>query len=220
MIRTPLPHVVHLALLAAASCAGAELYVGANGGWLFTKADELGLSFGRNGATSSTALKRASFGPSISLRNLPWGLSVEASAFRRGARRDELSGLAEITQDGFHFPVWEVPLIVSRPLVPARFPIRPVLGAGAALRILGNGYVDRLEYSTFPNTPVNRTRFSATPEAPVQKGLAVQGGVDFRLGQRWLLSPGVRYTHWTSKHFNPGTEQLDFVLGLHFRLLP
>lgn len=217
MLRTTL----RLALLTAAlSCPGAELYVGGNGGWLFTKAEELDLNSGRNGNRSSTILKRAAFGPSISVRNLPWGLSVEASALRRGARRDERSGLAEIRQDGFHFPVWEVPLLVSRPLVPASFRIRPVLGAGATLRILGGGEVDRLEYSTFPNTPVNRTRFPSTPDAPLQKGITVQGGVDLKLSKRWLLTPGVRYTHWTSKHFNTGTEQLDFVLGLHFRLLP
>lgn len=212
--------VLLMAAIGTLSSTGAELYVGANGGWLFHKADELGLQYGRNNQVSSTSLKRASFGPSISVRELPWGLSVEAAAFRRGARRDESYGLANMTRDGFHFPIWEVPLIVSRRLAPADARIRPTIGAGATLRILGRGEVNRLEYSTFPNTPVYRTRFSATPDAPMQTGLSVQGGVDFKLGSRWLLSPGVRYTHWTSQRFNTTTEQVDFVLGLHFRILP
>jgi hypothetical protein len=155
-----------------------------------------------NGVTSSTT-QRYLVGPTAEL-HLPWGFGVEVDALYRHFNYQDVVGsttgaLNNINSVGD----WEFPVLLKY-----RFPakvIRPYLDAGVAF--------DRLSGFT--------SAVTGSPEKGTTTGAVVGAGIDIHLLILHLL-PEVRYTRWTSQHFNvtnvlsSNQNQAEVMVGITF----
>lgn len=119
-------------------------------------------------------------GPYIELR-LPAGFAVELDALYQTYEYRQIVPGATLDRNSHD---WQFPLLAKYKFLPG--PIKPYVEAGAAFSHLSVGNVRELD---------DRNTW----------GFVLGGGVDFKLG--WVhLTPEVRYTGWTSRHFDsPGT---------------
>jgi outer membrane protein W len=155
-----------------------------------------------NGVTNATT-QRYLVGPTVEL-HLPWGFGVEVDALYRHFNYQDVVGsttgaLGSVTGVGD----WEFPLLLKY-----RFPakvIRPYVDAGVAF--------DRL--SNFTST------VTGNPEKGTTTGAVVGVGIDIHVLILHIL-PEVRYTRWTSQHFNVANvlnsnqNQAEFMVGITF----
>ena len=122
---------------------------------------------------------RYTFGPDVELR-LPDGFGVELDALYQTFEYRQIVPSPTRDQNSH---TWEFPLLLKKKFLPG--PIKPYLEAGAAFSHLSVGDVRELD---------DRNTW----------GLVVGGGVDLKLGPVHF-TPEVRYTGWTSRHFDsPG----------------
>ena len=140
---------------------------------------------------------RYTFGPYLELR-LPAGFGIEMDALYKTYEYRQIVPSPGITQNSH---AWEFPFLVKKRFLPG--PVKPYLETGAAF--------DHLSTANFRELH-DRNAW----------GLVVGGGVDVRLG-RLHITPEIRYTGWTSRHFeSPGTllqsnrNQAAFLLGIGF----
>ena len=155
-----------------------------------------------NGVTS-TRTNRYLVGPTAEL-HLPWGFGVEVDALYRrfdytnvvGSTTGALGSVATVGD-------WEFPLLLKY-----RFPakvVRPYVDAGVAF--------DRL--SGLAST------VSGSPEKGTTMGAVLGAGLDVHLAIVHIL-PEIRYTRWTSQHFNisnvlsSNQNQAEFMVGITF----
>ena len=155
-----------------------------------------------NGVTSTTT-NRYLVGPTAEL-HLPWGFGVEVDALYRhfdytniiGSTTGALGSVASVGD-------WEFPLLLKY-----RFPaklIRPYLDGGVAF--------DRLTGLT--------STVTGTPEKGTTIGAVLGAGVDIHVLVLHLL-PEIRYTRWTSQHFNVANvlssnqNQAEVMVGITF----
>lgn len=119
-------------------------------------------------------------GPYVELR-LPAGFGVELDALYQTYEYRQVVPAPTRSQSSHD---WQFPLLVKYRFLPG--PVKPYLEAGAAFSHLSVN--DVLELN-------NRNTW----------GLVVGGGVDVKVGPVHI-TPEVRYTGWTSRHFeSPGT---------------
>lgn len=153
--------------------------------------------------TASTTTNRYIVGPMVELR-LPAGLGVEFNALYRHFDYTNIVGstVNAVTSTG-HSGAWEFPLVAKY-----KFPshvIRPYLEAGVAWDTL--------------------TGLTATAGITSQKstvmGAVIGGGLDIH-AIILHVSPELRYTRWTSQHFNvagvlhSNQDQAEFLVGITF----
>src|SRR5437016_2610486 len=139
---------------------------------------------------------RYTFGPYVELR-LPAGFGFEVDALYKTY---EYRQVVPSTFDR-NSHAWEFPFLVKKRFIPG--PIKPYLEAGGAFSHLSVADVPELH---------DRSAW----------GLVVGGGVDLKLGVLHF-TPEIRYTGWTSRHFDsPGTllqsnkNQAAVMLGIGF----
>jgi opacity protein-like surface antigen len=123
---------------------------------------------------------RYTFGPYVELR-LPAGFGVELDALYRTFEYRQVLPARTFDQNSH---AWEFPLVIKKKFLPG--PVKPYLEAGAAFSHLSVNDVTELH---------DRNTW----------GFVVGGGVDLKAGPLHF-TPEVRYTGWTSRHFDsPGT---------------
>ena len=123
---------------------------------------------------------RYTFGPYVEVR-LPAGFGVELDGLYQTFEYRQVVP-APMRDQNSH--AWEFPLVVKKRFLPG--PVKPYLEAGAAFSHLSVRDVTELN---------DRNTW----------GFVLGGGVDLKVGPIHL-TPEVRYTGWTSRHFDsPGT---------------
>jgi opacity protein-like surface antigen len=140
---------------------------------------------------------RYTFGPYAELR-LPAGFGVEVDALYRTFEYRQVVP-SPIRDQNSH--AWEFPVLIKWRFLPG--PVKPYVEAGGAFSHLSTSQVPELH---------DRNTW----------GLVVGGGIDFKLGF-FHVTPEIRYTGWTSRHFDsPGTllqsnrNQAAVMLGIGF----
>lgn len=152
---------------------------------------------------ASTSTNRYIVGPTVEL-HLPFGFGVEFDALYRHFDYTDIvgSGVNAITSTG-HAGAWEFPLVAKY-----RFPshiVRPYVEAGVAWDTL-SGVTNTLGITTQNGTVM---------------GAVFGGGIDIH-AIVIHISPGLRYTRWTSQHFNvsgvlnSNQSQAEFLVGITF----
>jgi opacity protein-like surface antigen len=123
---------------------------------------------------------RYTFGPYVEVR-LPAGFGVELDALYQTYEYRQVVPAPTIDQNSH---AWEFPLVVKKRFLPG--PVKPYVEAGGAFSHLSVNDVAALN---------DRDTW----------GLVLGGGVDLKVGPVHF-TPEVRYTRWTSRHFDsPGT---------------
>lgn len=140
---------------------------------------------------------RYTFGPYVELR-LPAGFGIELDALYKTYEYRQVVPAPTLDRTSH---AWEFPLLVKKRFLPG--PVKPYLEAGAAFDHLSVHNVTELH---------DRNTW----------GLVIGGGVDLKLGVL-RFTPEIRYTGWTSRHFDsPGTllqsnrNQAAVMLGIGF----
>ena len=189
-----LPLGLVLATFSAVSVFGQPFGIGVKGG---VPLNDAFVTTSTNPVQYVADTHRYTFGPYVELR-LPGGFGVELDALYKTYEYRQVIPAPTRDQNSH---AWEFPLLVKKRFLPG--PIKPYLEAGAAFDHLSVGDVLELH---------DRNSW----------GLVVGGGVDFKLGFLHV-SPEIRYTGWTSRHFeSPGTllqsnrNQAAVMLGLGF----
>jgi hypothetical protein len=155
-----------------------------------------------NGVTSSST-NRYIVGPTLEL-HLPAGFGVEFDAVYRHFDYTNVvgSGVNAITSTG-RSGAWEFPLMAKY-----RFPsriVRPYVAAGIAWDTL-SGVTNAVGITTTNSTVT---------------GAVLGGGIDIH-AIVIHVSPEIRYTRWTSEHFNisnvlsSNQNQAEFLVGITF----
>jgi len=135
---------------------------------------------------------------------LPFGLGVEFDALYRHFDYTNVvgSGVNALTSTG-HSGAWEFPLVAKY-----KFPshiARPYVEAGVAWDTL-SGVTNAVGITNQKGTVI---------------GAVLGGGIDIHLVVLHI-SPGLRYTRWTSQHFNlngvltSNQNQAEFLVGFTF----
>jgi hypothetical protein len=152
---------------------------------------------------TSTSTNRYLVGPTVEL-HLGWGFGLEVDALYRHFDYTNIVGstigaLGSVTSAGD----WEFPLLVKY-----RFPskvVRPYVDGGVAF--------DRLSGLT--------STVTGSPEKGTTMGAVLGVGIDVHILILHLL-PELRYTRWTSQHFNianvlsSNQNQAEVMVGITF----
>ena len=155
-----------------------------------------------NGVTSTTT-NRYIVGPMVELR-LPFGLGVEFDALYRHFDYTNILLVNDTRLLGTgHSGDWEFPL-VAKYRFPSRI-VRPYVEAGVAWDTL----------SGLTNT------IGITEQRGTVMGAVLGAGIDIHL-LVLHIAPELRYTRWTSQHFNVSNflnsnrNQAEFLVGITF----
>jgi len=162
-----------------------------------------------------TNSKQFILGPMIEL-HLPWGFAIEGDVLYRHFDYHALPSLPDIGSYGASTNDWEFPILLKYRFA-ARGPVRPYVGLGVAFDTLQGvtnlGTLGNIA-GTEPSTPTEEKN-SGT------EGVVLEGGLDFHF--LFLhIAPELRYTRWTSQHFNlpnvlsSNQNQAEFLVGLTF----
>jgi len=134
----------------------------------------------QNPVTYIADTHRYTFGPYLEVR-LPYGFGIELDALYRTYEYRQVLPSPVLDRNSH---AWEFPLVVKKRFLPG--PVKPYIEAGAAFSHLSVGDFRELH---------DRNTW----------GFVVGGGVDLKAGPLHF-TPGIRYTGWTSRHFDsPGT---------------
>jgi opacity protein-like surface antigen len=194
---------IGLVLVLSISCATAQgLGIGVKGGVpfsdVFKATGETGLL-----ATeiSHTSTQRFTLGPMLEVR-LPFGLGVEFDAlYKRFDQTGESIHVGSTVMKTGNS--WEFPLLGKYRI--GRSFAKPYVEAGVSFNHL-SGYL--VPFRTLPNPP------SSQPEASTTRtGVALGVGIELKL-RVVRISPGIRFSHWGDHFPVPGTNPVDFLLGV------
>jgi hypothetical protein len=195
-----------LLLLGAASVAAQPVSFGLKGGVPLTDfVDSVG-----NGSTLSLVQhpQRYIFGPEFELR-LPWGFSIEVDALYRRVNYQVVPttaaavGTSLVTSND-----WEFPALLKYRFA-SRGPVRPFVDAGVAF--------DHLQGLTDTVT----SAVGGQLKNPGTLGAVAGAGLDVHF-LMIHIAPELRYTRWTSQHFNlanvltSNQNQAEFLVGITF----
>jgi outer membrane protein W len=202
-----------LLLLAAALLPAQPVSYGLKGGVPLTDfIDAVG-----NGAGLSAVEhpQRYLLGPTIELK-LPRGFAVEADVLYRRLNYQTAGTTATAAGAGLVTSNdWEFPLLLKYRFAGKKF-VRPYVDAGVAF--------DRLQglTDTVANTVGTLTNSASTGlKNSGTMGAVMGAGLDFHV-LVLHISPEVRYTRWTSQHFNLANvltsqqNQAEFMVGFTF----
>jgi Outer membrane protein beta-barrel domain len=162
---------------------------------------------------SSTVTNRYLVGPTAEL-HLPFGLGIEVDALYRHFNYQNIfgSGVNAVTSLNTT-GAWEFPVLLKY-----RFPgklARPYLDAGVAWDKLA-GLSNTITHSVSSGTIVNPSGEANSSTT----GFVIGGGLDLHFVVHIL--PELRYTRWTSQHFNLASilnssqNQAEFMVGITF----
>jgi opacity protein-like surface antigen len=202
------------ALLFAAPFAYPQLIsFGVKAGVPFTDAFKTAQS-GDLGYVSDT--KRYTVGPTVEV-NLPFGLGIELDALYRRLNYEASeagTGTDPFVRRTVTANAWDFPLLLKwkagvRPLQPF-FVVGPTFRGLSNLKTAGSFFTG--------------SRDDDPPELRRDFTTGFTAGVGVRLGNRWALSPEVRYTRWgwdtfrapQSSFLRSNPDQVEFLLGLTF----
>jgi hypothetical protein len=189
---------------------------GVKGGLPLTSASDSQLESSRSFyGTVDFEMKRYAFGPTVEVK-LPFGFRFEADALYQHVRTTAISATAfptgALTFQTTAASPWEIPLLLKHRFGHGRF--TPYASAGSTLRRIGDVTYNQWSMPP-PGYPASFTHVIYPSGEPVRAGITAAGGVSVRT--RFLrFEPELRYTHWTSDHYLPTTEQLDFLVGITF----
>jgi opacity protein-like surface antigen len=137
------------------------------------------------------------WGPYVELR-LPAGFGIEVDGLYKTYEYRQVVPAPTIDQNSH---AWEFPVLIKKRFLPG--PVKPYLEGGASFSHLSVHDVGELH---------DRNTW----------GLVIGGGLDLKLGGVHI-TPEIRYTGWTSRHFDsPGTllqsnrNQAAVMLGIGF----
>jgi hypothetical protein len=169
-----------------------------------------------SGSASSAISKTQRYivGPMFELR-LPWGFSIEADALYRQFSYQIVSAAPTTIVSNVSSNDWEFPVLLKYRFA-AHGPVRPFAGLGVSF--------DKLQGLT--NAASSTVTGIANGNPPELKnsgtvGAVLEGGLDFHL-LFIHIAPEIRYTRWTSQHFNlpnvlsSNQNQAEFLVGLTF----
>jgi hypothetical protein len=158
--------------------------------------------------TSSTVTNRYVVGPEAEL-NLPFGLGIELDALYRHFSYSNVIGSVGSALTTTGQGDWEFPLLLKYKL-PSMI-VRPYVEAGVAWDTLmgaANGIVD-------PLTNIRVATKGTTMGAVIGAGVDIHAVVIH-------IKPELRFTRWTSQHFNVANvlssnqNQAEFLVGITF----
>jgi hypothetical protein len=199
--------------------------IGVEGGVRAT--DDLSGTPNPMGAILNPESKRYIVGRKLEAR-LRWHFSFEFDALYRDIGFTGVTGFlnspvgGSVTREGLNS--WEFPMTVKY-----RFPgvrrLHPFAGVGYSPRILYGSYATLGAYANPTTSALIYYSGKTGISYPVSQGLVVSGGVEF--GPRHLLiSPEVRYVHWSADFLNdfgegPGysspQNELYVLVGIAWR---
>jgi hypothetical protein len=192
-------------LAAAATACAQPISFGGRIGAPLSDAFKAGVSGNLSYASTS---RRLVIGPTVEL-NLPFRTSIALDLLHRQLGYAQVSpGQASVTSAN----QWEFPLILKHRLNDGL--ARPYLGAGVAFSKLSGVKTLAASVATL-NTPEFRKGATA--------GIVFAGGVEVR-ALLVKISPEIRYTYRSSRHFQSAVadllrsnvNQFDFLLGVTF----
>jgi hypothetical protein len=202
-----------LLLLGAAVLPAQPISFGVKGGLPLT--DFINTVNNSNFSTLTSSTQRYIVGPMFELR-LPWGFSIEADALFRQFNYHALPSLPDVGSLGASTNDWEFPILLKYRFASHAF-VRPYVGAGVAfdkLQGITNLATTGNINGNVPSTPAELKNSSTM-------GAVLEGGLDIHL--LFLhIGPEVRYTRWTSQHFNlpnvlsSNQNQAEFLVGITF----
>ena len=159
--------------------------------------------------TSNSVTNRYIVGPEAEL-NLPFGLGVELDAlYRHFSYTNAIGSVGSALTSAGHAGDWEFPL-VAKYKFPTRI-IRPYVEAGVAWDTL----------TGVKNSVFNAAGLSIGPAKSTVTGAVIGAGVDIH-AVVIHVKPELRYTRWTSQHYdvsgvlNSNQNQAEFLLGITF----
>lgn len=156
---------------------------------------------------------RVVFGPTIQFHWDRYAVQLDALYRGYGLRSSgNLLGLGFTSRSTGR--TWEFPLLLKRKFNSPEVAVRPFLGAGVAMRYLGQTSVLAAN---------DRSASEQTSTRQLTFGLPLAAGMEFRL-QRFRLSPELRYTLWTADNatpirtqlFDPNYNQFQLLFGFTF----
>jgi hypothetical protein len=159
--------------------------------------------------TASTVTNEYIVGPEAEL-HLPFGFGIEFDALYRHFRYTDIAGSASsaVTSTG-HAGAWEFPLVAKYKL-PGKI-ARPYVEGGVAWDTLMG--VQKAASNLFTN--------GVGPAKSTVTGIVLGAGLDIH-AIVLHIAPEIRYTRWTSQHYNsPGVlssneNQAEFLVGFTF----
>lgn len=205
---------VWVLLLGSTASFGQLVSVGVQGGIPISAVEDTGFSVGRYNSRTTFELKRYTVGPAVEVA-LPLRFRVESGALYKRVRLDRFSGPAPAgyIAEGSRANVWEFPLLLKRRFTSAR--LAPFVALGSTFRRVGELSVDYLLVPPVPGYLAERQHYTADSDAGLRIGTTAAGGVSRRIGL-FRVEPEIRYTHWTSQHYLPTTEQIEFLMSVAF----
>jgi opacity protein-like surface antigen len=170
----------------------------------------------------TTTTNRYIVGPTLELR-LPAGFGVEVDALYRHFRYDSVSSLVDaVSTLNTSGGAWEFPLLLKKRLFHG--PIRPFVDAGISFNKIA-GLSQTVQTVVFPNRTTTATNSSpAELKDSSSSGFTMGGGVEIK-ALLLRVTPEIRYTRWSTQHFNAtifngslssNLNQAEFLLGFTF----
>lgn len=190
-----------LCLLAASAAAGQSIGAGIKGGIPLTNVFKASGLIGSEPFRAST--QRFTIGPMFELR-LPFGLGAEFDILYK--RIDQTGGSVRPGQTVSGTATsWEFPVLGKYRFAPG--PVSPYIEGGVSVHRL-SGYLR--QFRTLPDPP------SSQPEGELsRRGVVLGAGFELKL-PLLRISPGLRFSHWGAHEDVPGTNALDFLVGVTF----
>ena len=165
--------------------------------------------------TAATSSNHLIIGPMFEL-HLPWGFSIEADALYRHFSYSAVPTIPDIGSHAADTNDWEFPFLLKYRFA-ARGPVRPYAGIGVAFDTLQGvtnlGTLGNIN-GTEPSTPTEEKNSSSV-------GGVLAAGFDIHF-LFIHIAPELRYTRWTSQHFNlpnvlnSNRNQAEFLVGVTF----
>ncbi len=190
---------IFVLIIPAAACCAADdaVSVGIKAGVPLTDVFPKEGFFGRRPFIAE--MRRFTLGPVLEV-GLPGGFAFEFDALYK---RFEQSGEFVLGQTATErVSSWEFPLLGKYRA--GRSIVRPYVEAGVSLNRL-SGFL--LPFRGTPSSPPTGTE--------TRTGLVAGGGLDIRIPVV-RLTTGIRYSRWGERLFVPGTDLVDFQIGVLF----
>jgi opacity protein-like surface antigen len=183
--------------------------------------DFLDTASGSQTSITSTT-NRYIVGPTLELK-LPLGFGVEVDALYRHFRYNSVASLVDaVSTLNTSGGAWEFPILVKKRLL--RGPIRPFVDAGISFNKIA-GLSQTVETVVFPNRVTSTTNSSpAELKDSSSSGFTMGGGVEIK-ALLLRVTPEIRYTRWSTQHFNAtifngslgsNLNQAEFLVGFTF----
>lgn len=173
--------------------------------------------------TFTSTTNRYIAGPTI---DFPAGsyFSIEFDAlFRRYRYQTTFPRITDYYRRNVSTGAWEASVLLKHGMRNRAAPVRPYLFSGLSWDRLQGLRATEFRASGIYLENKTTTQNSDAPELVTRNspGIVIGGGIDLR-GRFMQISPEIRYTRWTSRHFafdpalGSNQNQAEFLLGITF----